>query len=383
MPRRDAMPWTRRLALCSIAASIAMAACGPRGGDPVDAGSGRRCSISAECDDGFPCTVDTCGVDMFCTYTPIDAVCTGEGERCVVGVGCTSTVTCTSSAECDDGFACTVDSCSASRTCEHQAVDALCTDPTRPTCDPAMGCVAGTSRCRSNPDCDDGVACTVDVCAAGGTCMRTPVNSMCNTAAGEVCTSTGCRVPMTCTTDEDCQDGNFCNGRERCIPELGCQPATMMPRCDDGQACTRDSCDPAMGCVYTCDASMPGCMCGGEIDCVGRFALTPVPADSCASGMVDYSLGAIEIAIAGGQAFVDPIAPSRASFGTLTDTSASCPRVTAQARVEGAVPEVFTLDVTFESSDRFTGTFDANYGGLGLLGGCREGPVSVTGVRMP
>jgi hypothetical protein len=211
---------------------------------------------------------------------------------------------------------------------------------------------------------------------------------MCNTAAGEVCTATGCRVPMTCTTEEECQDGNFCNGRERCLPELGCQPATMMPRCDDGQACTRDRCDPAMGCVYTCDDTNPTCMCGGEIDCVGRFMITPAAFNQCiGDGMggyqVDYDVRIIDISIVAGQTLVTPVSPSRAHFGTMSDATASCPSVTAVATVSGGVTERFTLDVTFTSSDRFSGTFTANLGGFGGLLGCTEGSMAVTGVRVP
>jgi hypothetical protein len=374
--------------LLLIAAALAIPACGPRGGDPVDAGSGRRCSISAECDDGFDCTVDTCGVDMICTYTTIDAVCTGAGERCVVGQGCTTSVSCTSSAQCDDLIACTVDSCGASRTCEHQAVSALCTDPMLPTCDVVRGCVAGSTRCTSSAECDDMVGCTVDTCGAGGMCAHTPVDSMCDTMAGEVCTSTGCRVPMTCTTEEECQDGNFCNGRERCVPELGCAPATMMPRCDDGDGCTRDSCEPAAGCVYTCDDTMPACMCGGEVSCVGRFMLSPRLFNQCIDdGMggyqVSYDVQLVDIAVVAGQTLVTPVAPGSAHFGTLSDATASCPMVTATASVSGGVTERYTLNVTFADSDHFSGTFTANLGGLGGLLGCEEGAIPVDGVRVP
>lgn len=375
----------RALGLALFSVFLVAVGCGnrmtPEGGD---AGGARRCAINAECDDGIACTVDVCGVDMRCAYTPVDAVCTGPGERCVVGVGCTAERRCTASAECDDGIVCTVDSCSAGNVCTYTPVDALCTDPARPRCDAAMGCVAGgPMRCTSSAQCDDGVGCTVDLCTSSGACQNMPVDSMCDTAAGEICTRTGCMRPMSCDDDEDCQDGNFCNGRERCVPELGCAPATTMPRCNDGDPCTRDSCNPDRGCEYVCDPTMAGCSCGGEINCTGRFAIAPAPMDNCASGMVDYSLSSVEITISGGQTLVDPAPPARASFGTMTDPIARCPRVQAQARVEGMIPEVFSVDLTFENSDRFTGTFTASYGGFGILGGCREGPVSIVGTRMP
>lgn len=59
-----------------------------------------------------------------------------------------------------------------------------------------------------------------------------------------------------CGSDADCDDGNVCNGAERCIDTV-CGPGTPMT-CDDGDACTDDACDETLGCVYedngTCSA---------------------------------------------------------------------------------------------------------------------------------
>ncbi len=50
-----------------------------------------------------------------------------------------------------------------------------------------------------------------------------------------------------CRVDNDCSDGVFCNGVERCMPgpdrasDDGCVPG-VAPRCDDGLACTTDTC---------------------------------------------------------------------------------------------------------------------------------------------
>lgn len=53
-----------------------------------------------------------------------------------------------------------------------------------------------------------------------------------------------------CADDEDCDDGAFCNGRERC--EAGrCTPGET-PDCDDGLACTTDTCSSERDlCVHT------------------------------------------------------------------------------------------------------------------------------------
>jgi hypothetical protein len=55
----------------------------------------------------------------------------------------------------------------------------------------------------------------------------------------------------TCNTDEDCRDGNICNGIERCDAGA-CLPGTPLD-CDDGDVCTADSCSPRSGCVNECN----------------------------------------------------------------------------------------------------------------------------------
>ncbi len=71
--------------------------------------------------------------------------------------------------------------------------------------------------------CDDGNACTIDACDAGGHCAAThpPVN---------------CNDSNACTTDS-------------CNPATGC--ASAPKTCVDGNLCTVDSCDPITGnCVF-------------------------------------------------------------------------------------------------------------------------------------
>jgi hypothetical protein len=72
-------------------------------------------------------------------------------------------------------------------------------------------------------NCDDGVGCTVDACDALLGCSNTPDDSACN-------------------------DGNVCNGEETCDPDADCQDGEPL-NCDDGNACTADSCDPETGCA--------------------------------------------------------------------------------------------------------------------------------------
>ena len=76
--------------------------------------------------------------------------------------------------DCDDGLECTRDECAAGR-CEHRARDGRCED-TRCTvgrCDLERGCVAEPIGC------SDGVSCTVDECTEAEGCTSTPDDTLC------------------------------------------------------------------------------------------------------------------------------------------------------------------------------------------------------------
>jgi hypothetical protein len=73
----------------------------------VDAYSPMGCS--GGCDDGVPCTRDSC-VSGRCEHAPDDLMC-APMQRCTP-TGCVAT-TCSTPADCDDGNPCTVDQCSA------------------------------------------------------------------------------------------------------------------------------------------------------------------------------------------------------------------------------------------------------------------------------
>ncbi|TFH24079.1 MAG: hypothetical protein E4H03_04575 [Myxococcales bacterium] len=88
---------------------------------------------------------------------------------------------------CDDGDACTAD-----------------------VCDPVAGC--------SNPiSCEEGVACTVDVCVAGS-CEHTPDDTLCEDAND--CTIDVCDAASGCghtgLTGDPCEDGDMCTVTGTC-----------------------------------------------------------------------------------------------------------------------------------------------------------------------
>jgi hypothetical protein len=144
------------------------------------------------CDDGIECTVDTCVEEtQSCQNDPDDGACADDGNPCTAGscdpeqggcilapvneggaceIGaCVSTCDagvcagcCTGDADCDDGVDCTADAC-VDGVCVNTPDDGYCDDADvctgEETCDPVLGCVAGTPLF-----CDDGDACTANLC---------------------------------------------------------------------------------------------------------------------------------------------------------------------------------------------------------------------------
>ncbi|MBI5501613.1 MAG: hypothetical protein HY907_15320 [Deltaproteobacteria bacterium] len=187
---------------------------------------GVRCQsgTAVDCGDGVDCTVDRCNpLDGTCSHLP-------DGSQCDDGNPCTGTETCQAGvgcvagtpADCDDGLDCTTDGCQPlDGSCTHSPSDAACQDGLfcngPESCSVTLGCVAGAP-----PSCSDGIVCTDDRCStASDSCTNTPL-------------------------DARCDDGQFCNGPERCDPGFGCT-AGAVPTCDDALGCTADSCDPAAG----------------------------------------------------------------------------------------------------------------------------------------
>lgn len=121
--------------------------------------------------------------------------------------------------------------------------------------------------------CIDSNPCTTDSCdPQTETCIHTPV--ICNDQ--DPCTTDFCSpgsggcVSQPAPDGTSCQDGNACTGSDACVGGI-CQPGGPLV-CSDGNGCTDDSCDPAVGCVFdentaACDDGDP-CTTGDV--CVAR-----------------------------------------------------------------------------------------------------------------
>lgn len=246
------------------------------------------------CDDSVSCTVDTCNeATDACDHSPIDAACS-DGLYCNGAETCDPLDGCQAGTgpDCDDGIACTMDSCDESADdCAHTPTDAVCSDGDYcngiETCDALNGCEAGTP-----PTCDDGIGCTVDACdEVIDACTHLPDNGSCGDGAFctgiEICDPDAGCLPGTapcpgiycdeaqdrcvnCVTDANCSNGVYCDGVETCNTMTGTCMVGTPPSCDDGVACTTDVCDEiADACISTpydaaCD---DGLYCNGAETC--------------------------------------------------------------------------------------------------------------------
>jgi hypothetical protein len=277
------------------------------------AGGMTSCASNVDCDDSFSCTIDVCTAGV-CSHTPNDKACNDDtycngAESCnptmgAAGTGCTVG----SGSPCDDGISCTADACNeAMDTCDHTPKDTLCSNGVgcdgEETCNPTLGCVSGTPT-----DCDDKINCTADYCDLNtGACAHVENDSFCANDSfcdgvekcdkladckpgtpidcndGIACTADSCNEATdSCayvTNDAVCADVLYCNGVEICVVGVGCQPGSPVD-CNDNRSCTSDTCNEARdACVHTGNDAI----CDDGIACNGLETCSPdgAPVTGC------------------------------------------------------------------------------------------------------
>ena len=198
------------------------------------------------CDDGAASGTPGNCCTRTCTPQPDGTSC-GDGDVCNGAETCQAG-TCTAGAvlTCDDGNACTTDSCHPATGCQHATVanGSPCSDGN--ACNGADTCQAGTCTAGAALTCNDGNACTTDSCDPATGCQHAAV-----------------------ANGSPCSDGNACNGTETC--QAGTCTAGTALDCDDGNACTIDTCNPAAGCQH---ATASGTVCPGGT-CEQGTCVTP------------------------------------------------------------------------------------------------------------
>jgi hypothetical protein len=227
-----------------------------------------------DCDDGNPCTFDAC-VDSTgkCSHAQIDCGCRGT-DACI-DCGCSRDAggCWTSPRSCDDRDPTTIDWCEPKHGCRNRRVRCPGGSSALP---PA--CREYDAACGSVPvDCDDSDPCTVDGCISvggNGTCVHHP------RCPWKVADDDGCYVPGS-----------------NCDPARGgvCKRPDRMT-CDDGDACTVDACRRGGICEHIpveCPDSGDGCTLSACSPETGECATIvrdcddsdPDTADSCEPGV--------------------------------------------------------------------------------------------------
>jgi alpha-tubulin suppressor-like RCC1 family protein len=157
-----------------------------------DTGACLESPISGPCDDGNLCTTgDTCQGGTCQSGLATQCL---SATKCASGKCDVATGNCLfSQVLCDDGSPCTNDSCAAATGCVFAAKS--CDDNNACTVDT---CDVKTGACVSTPsNCDDGNPCTVDTCSVKSGCASTPQvdGTVCSSGA-QVCVGGACVTPF-------------------------------------------------------------------------------------------------------------------------------------------------------------------------------------------
>jgi hypothetical protein len=186
------------------------------------------CSTDADCDDGSYCTGREACVDGSCTVG-IPVTCAPDDD----GVDCTE-------ARCDDA----AQGCISSPNDERCDDAAFCNGFER--CDARLGCQAGAVVV-----CDDGIDCTLDQCREDlAACGGLPQSELCQD--GVFCNGSElCDLVRGCIPGPlACEDGVACT-QDICTEEtFSCESVPVSALCDDGLFCDgTETCDPFLGCL--------------------------------------------------------------------------------------------------------------------------------------
>ena len=172
------------------------------------------------CDDGNPCTVESCDVETGCVHYGVEGLACNDGDSCTADDLCSNGLCAGTDLICDDGNPCTADACNpASGECEHVTLEGHA--------------------------CDDGDDCTAEDACQGAICVGSEPLSC---KDGNPCTDDHCSPELGCffvANEASCDDGNPCTVDDRCKLEK-CYPGEEID-CFDGNVCTLDACDIVSG----------------------------------------------------------------------------------------------------------------------------------------
>jgi hypothetical protein len=256
------------------------------------------CSSSVDCvplnDTDFCNGMLMCAVDddpPHCAVDPDSVVLCDNGKYCDGAETCVpATGTCVAGVDPHyDANDCTQDLCDEEFDTHSNPpiVDCIDEDPcTQDLCHPESGCYWLPQ------DCNDDDSCTIDTCVTDNTENYTCIQELVDCDDNDPCTIDSCD-PVTGDCDNtpaplSCDDGDMCTTGDTCIDGT-CQPGPEVV-CIDGDICTADLCLSDTGCYYpqeSCDdtdaCTIDFCQAGAgcqhaSLDCDDQ---NPCTSDSC------------------------------------------------------------------------------------------------------
>ena len=223
---------------------------------------GDCCSQSFHCDDSNECTSDTCSVNFKCKFTPNTVLC--QAASCDALTHTTATYC--GGGTCSDGGVSS--DCSGAQLCKVFA------------CDATDGCVEGNVtagvQCAAE-SCSGSNLTQAKTCSGAGQCSAGGQTAPC--AGGFVCKADGKGCESSCSAEEGCQSGWFCQSgvcqnkrshgdtctvgkqclSEYCANGFCCNNDGSSPKCcggqashcDDGNTCSTNTCDGSFHCALS------------------------------------------------------------------------------------------------------------------------------------
>ncbi|MCB9786498.1 MAG: hypothetical protein H6744_07365 [Deltaproteobacteria bacterium] len=261
--------------------------------DVCDGSGGCAGTLTVVCDDPDPNDCETVACDpklgaCVATRRADGAVCT-DHDACTTGDVCKSGTCSGALLDCDDGNPCTVDSCSATSGCRNVQGFGPCEDGN--PCTGGEICVSSLCKqgkdicgCTVQADCDfleGGDLCGGDWKCVGGHCQLDEATIITCTPTTNPCKTTQCTGGACVDVDkpdlDPCDDGNPCTVNDSCLAGA-C--VSGKAKCDDGKQCTTDTCNPTTGaCTFTPKTDQTACSDGNT--CNGADVCM---AGACVSG---------------------------------------------------------------------------------------------------
>jgi len=193
------------------------------------------CLLDSECNDNLGVTSDFC-VDGYCVYKQNPDFCTNyiscdDGDPCTYNSCSSATWTCSypenvnccsENSDCEDGNPCTVNDCVGA----YSQYGGHCTAPVD-----IPGCCLTSFQCNDNNDCTTD-SCSIENPAAviAGECTNSPLPGCCtqhedcadtNPCTEDLCVSGSCQNPVVCcASDAACEDGDVLCTTNTCVNGL-------------------------------------------------------------------------------------------------------------------------------------------------------------------